>query len=97
LCHGPAPERRLAASARAGVGYPGEGEELGASPPVTTSGGLKPCGYYIGCSWIRMINHIHDQLLGRVGKMQVKGADTGLAHNLGGTGAVSAVAVLSQP
>jgi hypothetical protein len=29
--------------------------------------------------------------------MQVQGADMGLAHNLGGPGAVSAVAVLSQP
>ena len=44
-----------------------------------------------------MINNVHDQLLGRAGKMQVAGADMGLAHNLGGPGAVSAVAVLSQP
>jgi hypothetical protein len=29
--------------------------------------------------------------------MQVKDADVGLAHNLGGAGAVSAVAVLSRP
>jgi len=29
--------------------------------------------------------------------MQVAGANMGLAHNLGGPGAVSAVAVLSQP
>jgi acetyl-CoA acetyltransferase len=50
-----------------------------------------------GSSGIRMINNIHDQLLGRAGKMQVQGADMGLAHNLGGPGAVSAVAVLSQP
>jgi acetyl-CoA C-acetyltransferase len=40
---------------------------------------------------------IHDQLLGRAGKMQVAGADMGLAHNLGGPGAFSAVAVFSQP
>lgn len=39
----------------------------------------------------------HDQLAGRVGRMQVAGADTGLAHNLGGPGSVSAVAVLSRP
>src|SRR3990167_5237582 len=48
-------------------------------------------------SGIRMIANIHDQLLGRAGRMQVKGATLGLAHNLGGPGAVSAVAVLSQP
>ena len=62
-------------------------------------GGLggKACGHPIGSSGIRMINNIHDQLLGRAGKMQVQGADMGLAHNLGGPGAVSAVAVLTQP
>jgi acetyl-CoA C-acetyltransferase len=70
---------------------------LGGSLPVNTSGGLKSCGHPIGSSGIRMINNIHDQLLGRAGRMQVKDADMGLAHNLGGPGAVSAVAVLSQP
>jgi acetyl-CoA C-acetyltransferase len=70
---------------------------LGGSMPINTSGGLKSCGHPIGSSGIRMINNIHDQLLGRAGKMQVAGADMGLAHNLGGPGAVSAVAVLSQP
>lgn len=44
-----------------------------------------------------MIANVHDQLLGRAERMQVPGADMGLAHNLGGPGAVSAVAVLSQP
>jgi len=70
---------------------------LGGSLPINTSGGLKSCGHLIGSSGTRMINNIHDQLLGRAGKMQVAGADMGLAHNLGGPGAVSAVAVLSQP
>ena len=70
---------------------------LGGDLPVNTSGGLKSCGHPIGSSGIRMIANVHDQLLGRAGKMQVKGADLGLAHNLGGPGAVSAVAVLSQP
>ena len=51
----------------------------------------------IGASGVRMIANIHDQLLGRAGRMQVAGARMGLAHNLGGPGAVSAVAVLSQP
>jgi acetyl-CoA C-acetyltransferase len=84
---------------------PGEGwkwatggvTRLGGDLPVNTSGGLKSCGHPIGSSGIRMIANIHDQLLGRAGKMQVRGADVGLAHNLGGPGAVSAVAVLGQP
>ena len=87
-----------------GFAKPGEGwkfatggvTKLGADLPVNTSGGLKSCGHPIGASGVRMIANIHDQLLGRAGKMQVKGARMGLAHNLGGPGAVSAVAVLSQ-
>ena len=88
-----------------GFARPGEGwkwatggvTRLGGDLPVNTSGGLKSCGHPIGSSGIRMIANIHDQLLGRAGRMQVKGATLGLAHNLGGPGAVSAVAVLSQP
>jgi len=44
-----------------------------------------------------MLNNIHDQLVGRAGRMRGPGTDMGLAHNLGGPGSVSAVAVLSQP
>jgi acetyl-CoA C-acetyltransferase len=75
-----------------------EGEtRRGGSLPGNTSGGLKSCGHPIGSSGIRMIDNIHDQLVGRAGAMQVEGADMGLALNLGGPGAVSAVAILSQP
>ena len=88
-----------------GFAGPGEGwrlaesgaTRLGGPLPVNTSGGLKSCGHPIGSSGIRMIANVHDQLLGRAGRMQVRGADMGLAHNLGGPGAVSAVAVLAQP
>lgn len=88
-----------------GFARPGEGwklatggvTRLGGDLPVNTSGGLKSCGHPIGASGVRMIANIHDQLLGRAGRMQVRGARVGLAHNLGGPGAVAAVAVLSQP
>jgi acetyl-CoA C-acetyltransferase len=70
---------------------------LGGDLPVNTSGGLKSCGHPIGASGVRMVNNIADQLLDRAGKMQVKDARMGLAHNVGGPGAVSAVAVLSRP
>ena len=88
-----------------GFAAPGEGwkyatggvTRLGGDLPVNTSGGLKSCGHPIGSSGVRMIANIHDQLLGRAGRMQVPNARMGLAHNLGGPGAVSAVAVLSQP
>lgn len=88
-----------------GFAGPGEGwkmatsgvTRLGGELPVNTSGGLKSCGHPIGSSGVRMIANIHDQLMGRAGRMQVAGARTGLAHNVGGPGAVAAVAVLGQP
>ena len=88
-----------------GFAGPGEGHKLatsgttrlGGSLPVNTSGGLKSCGHPVGASGVRMVNNVADQLLGRAGRMQVNGARTGLAHTLGGPGAVSCVAVLGQP
>jgi acetyl-CoA C-acetyltransferase len=88
-----------------GFAKPGEGHalasagvtRLGGDLPVNTSGGLKSCGHPVGASGVRMINNIADQLLGRADRMQVKGARTGLAHTLGGPGAVACVAVLGQP
>jgi acetyl-CoA C-acetyltransferase len=88
-----------------GLAAPGEGHKLatagvtrlGGELPVNTSGGLKSCGHPVGASGVRMVNNVVDQLLGRAGRMQVPGARTGLAHTLGGPGAVSCVAVLGQP
>lgn len=62
--------------------------------PVNTSGGLKSCGHPIGASGVRMVADVVDQLWGRAGKRQVKGARVGLAHTLGGPGAVSCVQIL---
>ncbi|HZY31560.1 MAG TPA: acetyl-CoA acetyltransferase [Candidatus Methylomirabilis sp.] len=64
--------------------------------PVNTSGGLKSCGHPIGATGLRMIGEITDQLRGRAGKRQVKGATRGLVHNLGGLGAVTSVIVLGS-
>jgi acetyl-CoA acetyltransferase len=71
--------------------------KLGRSLAVNTSGELGSCGHSIGSSGKRMIDNVHDQLLGRAGRMQVKCVDMGLAHNVGGPGAVSVMAILSQP
>jgi acetyl-CoA C-acetyltransferase len=87
-----------------GFAAPGQGHRLategvtrlGGSLPVNTSGGLKSCGHPVGASSVRMVHHIVDRLLGRAGRMQVQGARTGLAHALGGPGAVACVAVLGQ-
>jgi acetyl-CoA C-acetyltransferase len=62
--------------------------------PVNPSGGLKSFGHPIGASGVRMIAEITLQLRGEAGERQVKGATTGLAHNVGGPGAVSTVTIL---
>ncbi len=63
---------------------------------INTSGGLKSCDHPIGSFPIRMIHDIHDRFVGRAGRVQVKGGGMGLVHNLGGPGAVSAMAVFSH-
>jgi len=75
-----------------------EGETyIGGKIPVNTSGGLKSCGHPVGASGVRMINNICDQVRGRAGKMQVKDARLGVAHTLGGPGALACVFVLGAP
>jgi acetyl-CoA C-acetyltransferase len=65
--------------------------------PVNPSGGLKSFGHPIGASGVRMIYEVTEQLRGRCGERQVKDPKMGLAHNVGGPGAVSCVIVLGQP
>jgi len=75
-----------------------EGETyIGGKIPVNPSGGLKSCGHPVGASGVRMINDISDQLRGRADKRQVKDAKLGVAHTLGGPGALACVFVLGAP
>lgn len=71
--------------------------ELSGRLPVNPSGGLKSFGHPIGATGVRMIAEVSDQLRGRCGERQVGGAKIGLAHNLGGPGAVATVCVLARP
>ncbi len=64
--------------------------------PVNPSGGLKSFGHPIGASGVRMIYECVTQLRGEAGSRQVKDPDLGLAHNVGGPGAVSCVIVLGR-
>ena len=66
----------------------------GGEVPVNVSGGLLSCGHPIGATGIRMIWEIAQHLRGDAGPRQVKGAKLGVAHNIGGPGAVAAVTVL---
>ena len=65
--------------------------------PVNASGGLLSCGHPIGATGMRLIYEVLRQLQGRAGKVQVKDAQLGLAHNVGGPGTVSCVAILGNP
>ena len=64
--------------------------------PINPSGGLKSFGHPIGASGVRMIFECVTQLRGQAGARQVKNAELGLAHNVGGPGAVACVVVLGQ-
>lgn len=70
---------------------------IGGSLPVNPSGGLKSCGHPIGATGVRMIAEITLQLLHRAEERQAGEPRTGLAHNLGGPGAVACVTVLGAP
>ena len=52
--------------------------------PINTDGGLKCFGHPVGASGIRMIYEVYKQLQGKAGPRQLKKADMGLTHNLGG-------------
>ncbi|SMC79712.1 thiolase domain-containing protein [Papillibacter cinnamivorans] len=82
-----------------GFAEPGHGADLVAegatalhgSRPINTSGGLKAKGHPIGATGISQMYEIVTQLRGDAGARQVKKADIGLTHNLGGTAATGLV------
>jgi len=57
----------------------------GGSIPINVSGGLKAKGHPIGATGISQVFEIVTQIRGEAGNRQVKRADVGLTHNLGGT------------
>mgnify|MGYP001031587457 CR=1 FL=1 len=67
---------------------------LGGETPVNTSGGLKARGNPPGATGIAQVVEVYDQLLGRAEGRQVEGARSGLAQNVGGTGATVTVHVM---
>jgi len=77
-----------------GFANPGKGGELirsgkinlGGQMPVNPSGGLKAKGHPISATGLAQIYEIVNQLRGRCGARQVKGAKIGLTHNIGGAG-----------
>ena len=69
---------------------------IGGSTPVNVDGGLKAKGHPIGATGVSMTTEIVKQLRGDAGERQVKGADVGLTHNVGGIGQYCFVQVLTR-
>lgn len=67
---------------------------LGGRIPVNLSGGLKAKGHPPGATGVSQCVELFEQLRGE-GHNQVDGARNGLAHNIGGPTAVSAITILS--
>ena len=59
--------------------------------PVNVDGGLKSKGHPVGATGVSMSVEIVKQIRGDAGERQVKGAETGLSHNVGGNGQIVAV------
>jgi acetyl-CoA C-acetyltransferase len=87
-----------------GFAQPGGAVELtlsgatarGGRLPVNPDGGLKAKGHPIGATGVSQVYELFLQLRGAAGARQVSGAETGLAHNVGGAGATATVSVLAR-
>jgi acetyl-CoA C-acetyltransferase len=67
--------------------------EIGGKIPVNTSGGLKSKGHPVGATGTAQAYEIYLQLTGEAQKRQVDGAEFGLTHNVGGSGATANVQI----
>ncbi|MGQ9624268.1 MAG: thiolase domain-containing protein [Candidatus Bathycorpusculaceae bacterium] len=82
-----------------GLCKPGEGgklaekgeTKLGGRTPINTSGGLKAKGHPVGATGTAQAYEVYLQLTGRADRRQVKDAEVGLSHNVGGSGATATV------
>jgi acetyl-CoA C-acetyltransferase len=63
---------------------------------VNTSGGLKGCGHPVGATGVKQAVEVAWQLRGEAGDRQADGAQIGLTHNVGGSGATSVVHILGR-
>lgn len=72
--------------------------EIGGRIPVNPSGGLKAKGHPIGATGVGQVYEIVRQLRGDVKERerQVKNAEVGLTHNVGGSGGTAVVHILKR-
>lgn len=64
--------------------------------PINPSGGLLACGHAPAATGLRQIARIYDELRGVGGPLQIRDAQRGLAHNVGGAGAQAFVTILEH-
>ena len=64
--------------------------------PVNVSGGLKAKGHPVGATGVGQMYEIWLQLTGSAGRRQVKDAEVGVTHNMGGSGASHNVFVIER-
>lgn len=72
--------------------------DLGGRLPVNVSGGLKAKGHPIGATGVGQVVELFHQLRGdaREAARQVRGAEIGLAYNMGGSGASATAFILRK-
>ena len=63
---------------------------------MNTSGGLKGCGHPVGATGVKQAVEIVWQLRGDAKERQVNGAEIGLTHNVGGSGATAVVHIFGR-
>jgi acetyl-CoA acetyltransferase len=64
--------------------------------PINVSGGLKAKGHPIGATGLSQIFEIVTQLRGEADERQLKKADIGLAHNIGGSAATCVTSIFRR-
>lgn len=69
---------------------------FGGDVVVNTSGGLKAAGHPVGATGIKQAVEITWQLRGQAEGRQVKDAECGLSHNVGGSGATAVVHIYKK-
>lgn len=69
---------------------------MGGKIPVNTDGGLLSKGHPIGATGGSQIRTIVKQLRGESDEVQVKNAEIGLTHNVGGVGLYGNVFILRR-
>ncbi len=69
---------------------------IGGRIAVNPSGGLKAKGHPVSATGVAQIHEIYEQLTGKAGQRQVKGAEIGLAHNVGATGGSCSIHILGR-